>query len=361
MSEKPKVDQPLFKLRELARLLDCPLEGDGETEITGVAGLENAGPGDLVFLSEAKRRPALEACRASAAIIPAGESFARMPVLKSANPHLTFIRATELFFSPYRPAPGIHPTAAVSASARVGKNAAVGALSVVGDDVDIGEGAVIFPLVSIYPRVRIGAGTVIHSQVSIREDVRLGERVIIHNGVVIGADGFGYVRNPDGTHRKIPHKGTVVIEDDVEVGANSTIDRAALGETVIRRGTKIDNLVMIAHNVEIGSDTLLAGQTGIAGSSKVGNSVIMAGQVGVADHLQVGDKAIIAAKTGVGTSVPAGSFVAGGVPHLDIREWRKLWAGAPRLYDLIKDFKRLKARVEELEKELGNTATVKKP
>jgi UDP-3-O-[3-hydroxymyristoyl] glucosamine N-acyltransferase len=226
-------------------------------------------------------------------------------------------------------------------------------LSVGGDDVEIGEGAIIFPLVSIYPRVRIGAGTVIHSQVSIREDVRLGDRVIIHNGVVIGADGFGYVPNPDGTHRKIPHKGTVVIEDDVEVGANSTIDRAALGETVIRRGAKIDNLVMIAHNVEIGSDTLLAGQVGIAGSSKVGNSVIMAGQVGVADHLQVGDKVIIAAKSGVGKSIPAGSFVAGGVPHLDIQEWRKLWASAPRLYDLIKDFKKLKARVEELEKELG--------
>jgi len=360
MSEKPESERRVFKLKELARLLGCPLEGDGETEIRGVAGLAEAGPGDLAFLAEAKHRPELERCRASAVILAEGESFAGMPVLRSPNPRLTFVRATELLFSPYRPAPGIHPTAVVSASARIGEGVSVGAFSVVAEDVEIGQGAVIFPHVSIYPRVKVGAGSVIHSHVSIREDVRLGERVIVHNGAVIGADGFGYVPNPDGSHHKIPQKGTVVIEDDVEIGANATIDRAALGETVVRRGAKIDNLVMIAHNVEVGPDAILAGQTGIAGSTKVGKGVIMAGQVGVADHLQVGDKAIIAARSGIGSNVQAGTIVAG-APHLEIREWRKLWASAFQLYDLLKDFKRLKARVEGLEKELANRADSKKP
>jgi len=354
MNDKPKVERPVFKLKDLARLLDCPLEGDGETEITGVASLDNAGPGDLVFVAEAKRLPALEASRASAAVIPQGESYSRIPVLRSAHPQLTFVRATELLFSPYRPAPGIHPTAVVSASARIGKNVAIGALSVIGDEAEIGDGTVIFPLVSIYPRVKIGSGSVIHSHVSIREDVRLGNRVILHSGVVIGADGYAYLQNPDGTHLKIPQKGTVVIEDDVEVGANSTIDRAALAETIVRRGTKIDNLVMIAHNVEIGAHTLLAGQVGIAGSTKVGDNVIMAGQVGVADHLKIGNKVIIAAKSGIGSNVPDGKFMAG-LPPFEIHEWRKLWASFPRLYDLVKDFKRLKARVEELEKAMGKT------
>ena len=353
MKEKPRAEGRTYKLKELARLLDCPLEGDGETEVRGVADLERAEKGDLVFLAGPKHRRALEQSRASAAIIPEGESFPALPVLKSANPQLTFIRAVDLFFSPYRPAPGVHPTAAVAPTAKVGRGVAVGAFSVIGDEAEVGDDVIIFPLVSIYPRVKIGEGTVLHSHVSVREDVRIGRRVILHNGVVVGADGFGFLPNPDGTHRKIPQKGTVIIEDDVEVGANTAIDRAALGETIIRRGTKIDDLVMVAHNVEVGENSLLAAQTGIAGSSRVGKNVIMAGQVGIADHVQVGDRVIIAAKSGVTKDIPAGSFVAG-VPHLDIREWRKVWVSAPLLYDLLKDFKRLKARVEELEKKLGD-------
>jgi len=352
MKEKPKAGTPSYTLEELARLLECKVEGDGATVITGAAGLENAGKGDIVFLAGPKFRGALEASRASAAIIPEGESFPSLPVLKAANPHLTFVRAVELLFVPYRPEPGIHPTASVSPTAKIGPGVSVGAFTVVGDGAEVGEGAVLFPLVSVYPRVKIGAGSIIHSHVSIREDVRIGERVILHCGVVIGADGFGFLPNPDGTHHKIPQKGTVIIEDDVEVGANSTIDRAALGETIVRKGTKIDDLVMVAHNVDVGENTLLAAQTGIAGSSRVGKNVIMAGQVGIADHLEIGDRVIIAAKSGVTKSIPAGSFVAG-VPHLDILDWRKFWVTAPLLYDLVKDFKKLRARVEELEKKLG--------
>jgi UDP-3-O-[3-hydroxymyristoyl] glucosamine N-acyltransferase len=183
----------------------------------------------------------------------------------------------------------------------------------------------------------------------LREKITLGDRVILHNGVVIGADGFAYLRNEDGSHLKIPQTGTVVIEDDVEIGANSTVDRAALGATIIHRGAKIDNLVIVSHNCEVGENAILVAQVGIAGSSKIGKGAILSGQVGIADHLSVGDGAIIAAKSGVTGNVPAGAFISGS-PHLDIRVWRKFWAVAPRLYDLVKDVKKLRARVEELEK-----------
>jgi UDP-3-O-[3-hydroxymyristoyl] glucosamine N-acyltransferase len=340
---------PTLTVRELAERLSCQYEGDGETVLRGVSNLEKARPGDLVFLGQPKYRGLLEETQASAAIVPPDETFRRTPVLIADDPHLAFVRAIEIFFEPYRPAPGIHPAASVSGSAKVPASASVGALCAIGDDVEIGEGAVIFPLVTIYPRVKVGERTVIHSQVSIREDVRIGRRVIVHNGAVIGSDGFGYIRLADGSHKKIPQTGTVIIEDDVEIGANTAIDRAALGETVIRRGAKIDNLVQVAHNVEVGEDAILAGQTGIAGSATIGRGVVMGGQVGVADHVRIGDGVIAAAKTGITKDVPAGAFVSGS-PHLDIRDWRKVWALLPQLYDFVKDMKKLKARVEELER-----------
>ncbi|MBM3284957.1 MAG: UDP-3-O-(3-hydroxymyristoyl)glucosamine N-acyltransferase, partial [Candidatus Aminicenantes bacterium] len=204
-------------------------------------------------------------------------------------------------------------------------------------------------LVAVYPRVRIGKRAVLHSHVSIREGVQIGNRVIIHNGAVIGSDGFGYVKREDGSYRKIPQKGTVVIEDDVEIGASTAVDRAALGKTIIRRGAKIDNLVQVAHNVDIGENAVLAGQAGIAGSSRVGKNAILGGQAGVADHVNIGDNVIIAAQSGVHKDIPAGAIVAG-TPHLDIKESAKIWALLPQLYDFVKDMKRLKARLEDLEK-----------
>ncbi|MGB8951827.1 MAG: UDP-3-O-(3-hydroxymyristoyl)glucosamine N-acyltransferase [Candidatus Aminicenantales bacterium] len=349
MPKKSKLHPLSFSVKELARLLECPYDGDGETRITGVAGLENAQQGDLVFLTHARFRSLLENTKASAAIIPSEDKFKRIPVLKSANPYLSFIKAVEFFYTPYRPEPGIHPTAVISPSAKIGNAVSIGAFCSVGDDVEIGARTVLFPLVTLYPRVKIGEDTVLHSLVSIREDTRIENRVLIHNGAVVGSDGFGFQRGPDGRLIKIPQKGTVIIEDDVEVGANTAIDRAALGETIIRRGTKIDNLVQVAHNVNIGENCILAGQTGIAGSTKIGKSVIMGGQVGLTDHITIGDSVIIAAKSGVSKSVPPHSFVAGS-PHVDIHTFRKVRALMPQLYDLAKDLKRMKAKVEELER-----------
>ncbi|MDH7513138.1 MAG: UDP-3-O-(3-hydroxymyristoyl)glucosamine N-acyltransferase [Clostridiales bacterium] len=350
---KQEGERLTLTVRQLAEMLGCPFEGDGEVRIRDVSSLEMAGEGDIVFLGQAKLRKKLEETRASAAIIPPGESFRRIPVLIAENPQLAFVRAVEIFFKPYRLEPGVHPSAQVAPTAKLGKDVAVGALSVVGDDAEIGEGTIIFPLVIIYPRVKIGEGAVIHSHVSIREGVRVGNRVIIHNGAVIGSDGFGYIKMENGSYRKIPQKGTVVIEDDVEIGANTAVDRAALGETLIRRGVKIDNLVQVAHNVEIGENAILTGQVGIAGSSRVGKNVVMGGQAGVADHVNVGDNATIAAQSGIHKDIPAGAIVAG-TPHLDIREAAKIWALMPQLHDFVKDMKRLKARVEELEKLIKN-------
>lgn len=339
-----------FSVRELAEKLGCPFEGDGGVRIRGVASLERAGAGDLVFLASPKLRPKLLASGASAAIVPEGESasFGQIPVIKAANPHLCFARAVELFYTPLKPASGVHPSAVVAASARIGQGASVGALASVGENVEIGAEAIIHPLASIYPGAKIGEGSVIHSHVSIRENVVIGKRVTIHNGCVIGADGFGYVKGPDGRQVKIPQVGGVIIEDDVEIGANTAIDRAALDVTIIRKGVKIDDLVMVGHNVEVGENAILVAQVGISGSSRVGRDAILSGQVGIADHVAIGDGAVAAAKSGITKDVPAGTMVSGS-PHLDIQEWRKFWAAAPRLYDLIKEFKRLKARVEELE------------
>ena len=349
--KKPHKKNPPFAVTvaDIARLLDRPFEGDGETEIRGVSSLEKAKKGDLVFLAHPKYRELLEKTQASAAIIPREEKYERIPVLKSENPHLSFVRAVGLFFKAYRLQPGIHPTALVSPSANMGKDVAIGAFAYIGDEVEIGEKAVIFPFTAIYPRVKIGKETIIHSHVSIREEIRIGDRVIIHNGAVIGSDGFGFIQGKDRSHIKIPQTGTVVIEDDVEVGANTTIDRASLGETIIRKGTKIDNLVQVAHNVEIGPNSILAAQVGIAGSSKIGKNVILGGQAGISDHVSIEDNVIAAAQSGVTKDIPADSMVAGS-PHLDINTWRKSRALLPQLYDLVKDIKKLMKRVEELEK-----------
>jgi len=352
MKQNPEKNHPSMSVEELAGLLSCPFEGDGKTEIRGVSSLERAGEGDLVFLAHPKYRTLLEESRASAAIIPAGEKYDRIPVIRSEDPHLAFIKAVEVFYSPYRLKPGIHPSAIVSPSVKTGKEVAVGAFAYIGDRVSIGAKTVIFPFVAIYPGVKIGKECVIHSHVSIREEIRIGNRVIIHNGASIGSDGFGYLQDKDGSHIKIPQTGTVIIEDDVEVGANAAIDRASLGETIIKKGTKIDNLVQIAHNVEIGPNSILAGQVGISGSVKIGKNVIMGGQVGVGDHIHIGDKAIVVGKTGVTKDIPPGSIVAG-YPHQNIREWLKTRALLSRLHDLIKDIKGLKKKVEELENKIN--------
>ncbi|MBU2439061.1 MAG: UDP-3-O-(3-hydroxymyristoyl)glucosamine N-acyltransferase [Acidobacteria bacterium] len=349
MKKQSDKQSPSFSLAELAGKVKCPIEGDRSVRITGFAGLDHAKKGDITFVSEKKHLISLEKSGASAVILPEDLNFSGIPALKSSHPYRTFVEVVTLFHSPVLIPSGIHPAAIVSPTADLGKNAAVGALSWIGEHVVIGVNSIIFPLSAVYPGVRIGKNVVIHSHVTIREDVRIGDNVIIHSGAVIGADGFGYVQDKNGHHIKIPQTGTVIIEDDVEIGANSCIDRAALEATVIRQGTKIDDLVMVAHNCEVGEHSILAAQTGIAGSSRLGKKVITAGQVGIADHLTIGDGSILAAKTGLTGNLKEGSFVSGS-PHLDIRTWRKVWASAPHLYDLIKEVRKLKKRVEELEK-----------
>jgi UDP-3-O-[3-hydroxymyristoyl] glucosamine N-acyltransferase len=352
MNNKSEKRQVSIEVAELARLLHCEFRGKGNTKITGVASLGGAEKGDLVFLSNPKYREQLVKTKASAAIVPAGEKFDRIPVLLSENPQLSFVRAVEYFFSPPLPPPGIHPQAYVSPSAKLGKNVSIGAFAYIGEDVEIGRESIIFPLAAVYSLSKIGRNCLIHSHVSIREGSQIGSRVVIHNGAVIGSEGFGYLPDKEKGPVKIPQKGIVVIEDEVEIGANTTIDRASLGKTVIRRGAKIDNLVQIAHNVEIGPYAILAAQAGIAGSSTIGKNVVIAGQSGVADHVTVGEDAIIAAKTGVGKDIRAGSMVAG-IPHLDIRVWRKACASVPHLYEGLKEIKRLKKKIEELERKAG--------
>ncbi len=349
MNNQPEEKPASMTVARLARLLDCTYRGKGSTKIDGVASLREAKKGDLVFFSHPKYREQLDRTKASAAIILPDEKFDRIPVILSENPQLSFIQAIEYFFKPFLPSPGIHPQAYVSPTARLGRNVSIGAFVFIGDNVEIGQESIIFPLSAIYSGSKIGRNCLIHSHVSIREGSLIGNRVIIHNGAVIGSDGFGYLPDKKKVQIKIPQKGIVVVEDDVEIGANTTIDRASLGKTIIKKGTKIDNLVQIAHNVEIGPHAILAAQTGIAGSSFIGRNVIAAGQVGIADHVTIGDNVIIAAKTGVTKDIPPHSMIAG-TPHLEIREWRKAWASIPQLYDWLKEIKRLKKKVEELER-----------
>jgi UDP-3-O-[3-hydroxymyristoyl] glucosamine N-acyltransferase len=351
MSKQPEEKPISLTVAKLARLLNCTYRGKGNTEITGVASLREAKKGDLVFFSHPKYREQLDGTKASAAILPSDEKFDRIPVILSENPQLSFVQAIEYFFKPLLPSPGIHPQSYVSPTASVERDVSIGAFVFIGDQVEIGRGSIIFPLSAVYSGSKIGCNCLIHSHVSIREGSLIGNRVIIHNGAVIGSDGFGYLPDKEKVQIKIPQKGIVVIEDDVEIGANTTVDRASLGKTVIKRGTKIDNLVQIAHNVEVGPHAILAAQTGIAGSSFIGRNVIAAGQVGIADHITIGDNVIIAAKTGVTKDIPPNSMIAG-TPHLEIREWRKAWASIPQLYDWLKEIKRLKKKIEELEKKI---------
>jgi UDP-3-O-[3-hydroxymyristoyl] glucosamine N-acyltransferase len=347
MKKQPRDKGPATTVAELARMLDCPYEGEGAAVLTGVADLAVAVKGELVFMAQSKYRSLLETSQASAVILPLDEPCDRMPVIRSADPQRSFVQTQEYFFIPYSPEPGIHAQALVSDTACIGQEVSVGAYSVVGDGVEIGAGTVIHPHVTIYPDVKIGPGCVIHSQVSLREGVILGRRVILHNGVVIGADGFGYLPPEDNARRKIPQQGTVIIEDDVEIGANSTVDRGTLGDTVICRGVKIDNLVQVAHNVEIGENSVVMAQVGIAGSSRTGKNVILAGQAGVPDHIDIGDNVVIAAKTGVVKDIPADTVVSGS-PHMDIRTWRKAHAALPQLYDLLKEVKQIKKKLDNL-------------
>ena len=330
-------------LREIAERLGCTLRGNGEVEIRRVAGIESAGDGDLTFVANPKYAGHLTATRASAVIVHP-ETATPLPALLSPNPYLIFARAVALLHPELRPKPGVDASARVDPTAILGDEVHVGALAVIGPHVRIGARSVIHPHVVVYEDATIGEDCRLHSAVQVREGCRLGNRVIVQNGVVIGSDGFGFAKDDAGRYEKIPQRGIVVIEDDVEIGALTAIDRAALAETRIGRGTKIDNLVQVGHSVTIGEDSVLAGQVGIAGSSRLGNRVTLAGQVGVAGHLTIGDGAIATAQTGIPSDVPAGALVSG-YPAIDNRAWLKASALFAKLPEFLK-------RVRELERKL---------
>lgn len=340
-------------LGELARRLDCPIEGDAAIEIRRVAKLEDAGPGDLTFLANPKYASKLAGTRASAVIMNGEDLPAPCAVIRSQSPYLTFAKAAQVL----APAPtfvaGVHALASVAPDAQVDASATVCAFAVIGSGARVGARTIVHPHVVIGDATSVGADCILHAHVSIREGCTIGSRVIVQNGAVIGSDGYGFARAADGTHVKIPQVGGVVIEDDVEIGANSTIDRPAVGETRIQAGAKIDNLVQIAHGVTIGRNVLLAAQVGIAGSTTIEDSVTLAGQVGVAGHLTVGKGTIATAQTGIPNSVEPGSFVSG-YPAIPNRDWLKASAIFRKLPELRKTLTDLEQRLSELEKKSGS-------
>ena len=327
-------------LKEIADKLGAKVHGDAETEITGVAGIEEATEGQLTFLSNPKYARLVASTKASAIIAGEPPSDGPTAVLISSNPYLDFARALGLFYAAPVPPVGIHPTAVVSGSARIGPESSVGAYVAVGADVVIGRGATLHPHVTIYEGVEIGDEFVAHSQSTVREGCRIGNRVILQNAVTVGSDGFGFAQRADGSHHKIPQAGIVVIEDDVEIQAGACIDRAAVGETRIRRGTKIDNLVQIGHAVEIGEDAILCAQVGIAGSTVLGDRCILAGQVGLVNHLKIGDDVVITAQSGVNRDLESGKRYSG-YPAIDNRQWLRCTAAYNRLPDLSRQVRAL--------------------
>ncbi len=337
-----------MKLHELAARLGCTLRGEGRVDVLRVAAIDEAGPGDITFVANPRYAARLGSTRASAVIVSA-DLETPLPSLLCANPYLAYARAVALLHPQILPAPGIHPSAQVDPAAVLGEGVHVGALAVIGSRTRVGARTVLHPHVVIYPDVEIGEDCLLHSGVQVRERCRLGHRVIVQNGAVIGGDGFGFAKGEAGRYEKIPQIGVVVIEDDVEIGALTAVDRAALGETRIGRGAKIDNLVQIGHSVTIGSDTVLAGQVGIAGSSKIGNQVTLAGQVGVAGHLTIGDGVIATAQTGIPHSVEAGAVVSG-YPAIENRAWLKASAVFARLPELQKRLRELERKLEALAK-----------
>lgn len=333
-----------MKLGEIAAKLGLELRGDAAIDIAMPAPIEAAGPGMITFAVGAKYAAALRASAAACAIVPAElVSDAPAATLLSTNPAFDFARVLGLFFPPYRPAPAIDATAVIAADARIGEGASIGAYCVIGAGVTIGRNAVLHPHVTIYPGARIGDDFTCHSQVSIREGVIIGNRVTLLNGAVIGADGFGFVEH-GGDLVKVPQVGSVTIEDDVEIGANTTVDRATMGATIIHRGVKLDNLIQIGHNCELGDFSRMAAQSGLAGSVRVGKWCQFGGQSGFADHAKVGDRARVIAQAGVHNDLDDDALV-GGAPAIDLRVFRRMVAVEPRLPEIARRLRAIEQRL----------------
>ncbi len=341
-----------MNLSELAAALGCELKGavDPSLKITGVAGMEQAGPTELTFLANPKYAHKLKHTRAGAVLLAAPSDEVAAAQLISTNPYLDFARALALFYQPPRPKPGIHPLACVAASASLGDNAAIGPFAVVGENVSIGHNAVLHSHVVIYEGASIGDDFYAHAHAVVREHCRVGNRVTLQNSVVVGGDGYGFAKRADGTHAKIVQSGVTVIEDDVEIQTLSSVDRASIGETRVKRGAKIDSLVQIGHGCVVGEDNIICSQTGLAGSTILGKSVLLAGQVGVSGHLTIHDGAVVYAQSGVGHDVPPGSVISGS-PAFEAREWLRAITAFPKLAEILRTIRQLSKRLQALEKQ----------
>lgn len=338
-------------LKEIAELIDGKVIGNGDIVITGASGIREASQGDITFLANPKYSPLMEKTGASAIIASSDAQKTSKPVILTADPSLAFVKIISLFTPDDVGHPsGIDFTAAIGRNVTLGKDVTIGAYAVIGDNVTIGDNVIIYAGCYIGHHTKIGNQTLIYPNVSIRERISIGSRVIIHSGTVVGSDGFGFA-TIKGMHHKIPQVGTVEIHDDVEIGANVTIDRARFDKTVIGRGTKIDNLVQIAHNVIIGENSLIVAQTGISGSTIIGNNVVLGGQVGLVGHITVGDNAIVTAQSGVAKSVPEGAMFSGypARPYMTNQRANASIINLPKLFVTVRE---LKKRIEELEAKL---------
>ncbi|MBV9082282.1 MAG: UDP-3-O-(3-hydroxymyristoyl)glucosamine N-acyltransferase [Acidobacteriaceae bacterium] len=340
---------PSYTLGELGDLLGCDVAGTRDIRITGVGTIEKAGPGEITFLANMKYAPKVKQTRASAVIASEPVKDTVAATLVSRNPYYDFSRILALYYEAPKPAAGVHASASIAESARIGRNASIGAYVVVGENTTIGANAVLYPHSVIYDACTIGENFTAHSHVSVREFTRIGNRVTLHNGVVIGGDGFGFAKGSDGRQYKIPQSGITVLEDDVEIQTLTSVDRATLGETRVKRGAKIDSLCQIGHACVVGEDNIICGQTGLAGSTVLEENVIMAGQTGSAGHLTIHKNAIVWAQSGVGHDVPEGAVVSGS-PAFDSREWLRASAAFPRLGEMLRTVRALERRVAELER-----------
>lgn len=338
-----------MKLQEIADRLGGTVQGDGSIEITGVNGVELAQPGQITFVSNKKFTDQLKNSKASAVIAQQALDI-DLPQVIHPGPAVAFAKLLAEFHPEPRPEPGIHDQAVIAEGVQLGKDVTIGPFVSIGPDVVIGDHTVLHPGVVIHEGVRIGNHATLFPQVTVYRNTILGNHVILHAGVVIGADGFGYTPDEKGRHVKINQIGRVVIEDHVEVGGNSCIDRAAFGETIIHEGTKIDNQVTIAHNCEIGHHSIIVAQVGIAGTCKTGHHVILAGQVGLADHVTIGSQVVVAAQSGVNRDLLEPGFY-GGSPAIPAMTWKRYAATLPKLPELLKKVKELEKRLNEIEKD----------
>ncbi len=349
-----------MKLSEIAKLLDGEFTGKDDIDISRVAKIEDAGPGDISFLANLKYKKYLTTTRAGALLIARNSEFEELRqrpalnIIRVADPYTAFLRMIDIFTpSAQQLAPGIHPTAVIAASAAIGNNAAIGAHVVIGDRCAIGDNVSIYPGTVLGTDVTIGENSLLYPNITVREHCIIGKRVIIHSSTVVGSDGFGFAPKPDGSYEKIPQRGIVIIEDDVEIGANCSIDRATLGETRIKRGAKLDNLIQVAHNVVIGEHTVIAGQTGISGSTKIGNYCVIAGQVGLPGHIEIADHTTIGAKSGIPKSITEPGKTFFGYPAKEHGRAFRIEAVIRQLPELSEQIYELNKRIQELESTLN--------